>query len=407
MRLELANPLLFHVLLLGSFLVLALPASKAATRPLDRFFTDELRGIAILGIVLHHLSVHVLKDPWQLPLFQPFGTIGVALFLMLSGYGLSISWLEKGGSAFWSRRIPAILLPAAFCLLLWRGLALATGTAPPTEGFLIPFAGWGWHQLDRNYWYLPVLFLWYLAFDLSRKESTASRTVSRPVIWGMALATALIAPPGSAWTIFAFPLGVEAALRRKSLVEFLETAPNWKTLCWVPGLLLTGWGLYLASIEGIGSNRIKIALFGAALAGLSFFALFAAKRRSRLESGWILLLTPMIAGLAFHGAGIGSMSGIGGLASRIGGSASSVLFAAGIGLAWFLLRRQRARPLLGWIGGISFEIYLIHGALMYSFDPLLHRGPLEWTFWPWFAIVFLLAFAMRSGFAWILGRSRQ
>ncbi len=406
MRLELANPELFHLLLLGSFLVLAVPASKTASRPLDRFFTDELRGIAILGIVLHHLSVHVLKDPWLLPLFQPFGTIGVALFLMLSGYGISVSWLEKGGRTFWARRVPAILLPAAFCLLLWRSLAMVTGTTPPTEGFLIPFAGWGWHQLDRNYWYLPVLFLWYLAFDLSRKESAASRSISRPVIWGMALVTALIAPPGSAWTIFAFPLGVEAALRRKHLVAFLEAAPNWKTLCWVPILFLIGWGLYLASIEGIGSSRIKIALFGAALTGLSFFALFAAKRRSRLESGWILLLTPMIAGLAFHGTGIESASGLGGLASRIGGSASSALFAAGIGLSWHLLRRQRARPLLGWIGGIAFEIYLIHGALMYTFDPFLHRGPLEWMFWPWLMGVFALAFAMRVGFAWTLGKFR-
>lgn len=400
MRLELANPVLFHLLLLGSFLVLAVPASKTASRPLDRFFTDELRGIAILGIVLHHLSVHALKDPWQLPVFQPFGTIGVALFLMLSGYGLSVSWLEKGGRAFWSRRIPAIFLPAAFCLLLWFGLEAATGSSTPLQRFAISFAGWGWHQLDRNYWYLPVLFLWYLAFDLSRTESTASRTISRPVIWGMALATALIVPPGSAWTIFAFPLGVEAALRRKPLVDFLDTARNWKTLCLVPVLFLTGWGLYLASIEGIGSSRLKLALFGAALVGSVLAAMRLAKHRSWAEAGWFVVLVPSIIGVVLHGIALESLSGIGGLASRIGGSASSALFAAGIGLAWFLSRRQRARPLLGWIGGISFEIYLIHGALMYSFDPVLHRGPLEWTFWPW--LIGILAAS--KGLQWITSR---
>lgn len=400
MRIELANPVLFHVLLLGSFLVLALPKNKRPSRPLDKFFTDELRGIAILGIVLHHLSVHALNDPWQLPLFQPFGTIGVALFLMLSGYGLSVSWLEKGGRAFWSRRVPAILLPAAFCLLLWYGLAMATGTPPPTERFLIPFAGWGWHQLDRNYWYLPVLFLWYLAFDLSRKESAASRTISRPVIWGMALAMALIVPPGSAWTIFAFPLGVEAALQRRRLVDFLETAPNWKTLCLVPVLFLAGWGLYLASIDGIGSSRIKIALFGATLVGSVLAAIRLAKQRSWSEAGWFVVLVPSIIGVVLHGVAIESLSDIGGLASRIGGSASSVLFAAGIGLSWILFRRQRARPLLGWIGGLAFEIYLIHGALMYSFDPVLHRGPLEWTFWPW--LIGILAAS--KGLQWLTSR---
>lgn len=400
MRIELANPVLFHVLLLGSFLVLALPKNKTPSRPLDKFFTDELRGIAILGIVLHHLSVHALKDPWQLPLFQPFGTIGVALFLMLSGYGLSVSWLEKGGRAFWSRRVPAILLPAAFCLVLWLGLEAATGSLPPLQRFAVSFAGWGWHQLDRNYWYLPVLFLWYLAFDLSRKESAASRTISRPVIWGMALATALIVPPGSAWTIFAFPLGVEAALRRRPLVNFLETAPNWKTLCLVPVLFLAGWGLYLASIDGLGSNRIKIALFGATLVGSMLAAIRLAKHRSWSEAGWFVVLVPSIIGVTLHGIALESLSGIGGLASRIGGSASSVLFAAGIGLSWILFRRQRARPLLGWIGGIAFEIYLIHGALMYSFDPALHRGSLEWTFWPWFVGIL----AASKGLQWLTSR---
>lgn len=395
MQLELASPLLFHVLLGAAFLVLALPASKTASQPLDKSFTDELRGIAILGIVLHHLSVHTLKDPWQLPLFQPFGTIGVALFLALSGYGLSVSWIGKGGRPFWSRRIPSILVPAAFCLVLWFGLGAAIGTPVPFHRFAVSFSGWGWHQLDRNYWYLPVLFLWYLAFDFSRKETSGSRAVSRPVIWGMAIGQALVVPPGSGWSVFAFPLGVEAALRKEQLVAFLERAPDWKRLCSVVFLFLGGWGLYFASVDGIPSSRVKVVMFVATAIGSVFAAAGMAKHRSRSETAWFLVLFPSIVGAVFHGTEIHVLSGPTGLASRIGGSASSVLFAAGIGLAWALFRRRNARPLLGWIGGIAFEIYLVHGALMYSFDPVLHRGPLEWTFFPWFVGVLAMAKALQ------------
>lgn len=394
MRLELANPTLFHLLLLAAFLLLALPASRTPTRALDKFFTDELRGIAILGIVLHHLSVHVLKDPWQLPLFQPFGTIGVAAFLALSGYGLSVSWLAKGEQAFWSRRLPSIFFPATFCLVVWQGFAMAAGTAVPTKQFAISIAGWGWHQLDRNYWYLPVLFLWYLAFSLSRRGSASTRTISRSVIWGMSLATALIVPPGSAWTIFAFPLGVEAALRRKTLEALLESSPPWKSLLLAASLFLSAWGLYLASSDDLPGSGLKLTLLGTALGGMCAIVWQTSKQASRAEAKWLLLLVPMIAGLAYHGIGIESLSGTGGLASRIGGSASSALFVAGIGVSWALFRQRRPRPALGWIGSISFEIYLIHGALMYSFDPILHRGPLEWTFWPWFGCVVIASLAL-------------
>ena len=62
------------------------PRNVINSQFLDFFQTKTIRGIAILMVVLMHSSCDL-----GMRAFTPFGGIGVALFLILSGYGLTES----------------------------------------------------------------------------------------------------------------------------------------------------------------------------------------------------------------------------------------------------------------------------------------------------------------------------
>ena len=61
---------------------------------LDRSYSQIMKGMAILCVVLCHFMG---AFGGGVTLFTPLGGIGVAVFLVLSGYGLSESWKFGGG----------------------------------------------------------------------------------------------------------------------------------------------------------------------------------------------------------------------------------------------------------------------------------------------------------------------
>jgi hypothetical protein len=77
------NPVILALLVLA----IAVSCRKQTTRFLDRTQTDQLKGLAILLVVIGHLGYHAITPQAALT----FGSEGVALFLMLSGFGLTRS----------------------------------------------------------------------------------------------------------------------------------------------------------------------------------------------------------------------------------------------------------------------------------------------------------------------------
>lgn len=65
-----------------------------------------LKGVAIALIIISHVA-----GMYAIRYFTPLGGIGVALFLFLSGYGLSESVIKKDLKGFWVRRIFTVFLP--------------------------------------------------------------------------------------------------------------------------------------------------------------------------------------------------------------------------------------------------------------------------------------------------------
>jgi peptidoglycan/LPS O-acetylase OafA/YrhL len=69
---------------------------------------------------------------------------------------------------------------------------------------------------------------------------------------------------------------------------------------------------------------------------------------------------------------------------------SAILAAFAIFLLISLMLRFNLYSLfLNWIGEISFELYLLHGMLMYTFDFILFRGDISITFFIYFIFICL------------------
>lgn len=111
--------------------------------------TTTLRGIAILIILAGHVGV----SGYYCRLFNPFGGIGVALFLFLSGYGLTESFKKNGLSHFWSKKVIRIAIP----YLLWIPLYhLVIRISPLGSIYHI--------EAVPRFWFIEYLLLMYIAF---------------------------------------------------------------------------------------------------------------------------------------------------------------------------------------------------------------------------------------------------
>lgn len=90
------------ILLTFAFMVYTFPNTvKKENQYLDRDATATLRGVAIIGIILHHIALHTNYDVNTIPgislLINECGYPCTAIFFLFSGYGCWLS-LKKGVS---------------------------------------------------------------------------------------------------------------------------------------------------------------------------------------------------------------------------------------------------------------------------------------------------------------------
>lgn len=118
-------------------------------------YTNCLRGCAILLIMAGHFC-STMGVRW----ITPFGGIGVALFLFLSGFGCNESYKHKGLSSFWLKKIKRVLLPYAIVI----SLIYIISQNWDLRSYLLNITG-----LQTSYWYIAYLMKWYLVFWVATK----------------------------------------------------------------------------------------------------------------------------------------------------------------------------------------------------------------------------------------------
>ena len=121
--------------------------------------SDVLKGIAIILVVAEHVMGNYFQTSSELRNYM--GTGGVSLFLILSGYGVYLSYQQNGLNVdYWNKKINQIFLPYWITTLLF-GIYIKSSNTILLKNLLCV-------DYDRNYdgtmWYMSLLLIEYSAF---------------------------------------------------------------------------------------------------------------------------------------------------------------------------------------------------------------------------------------------------
>lgn len=190
---------------------------------MDRNYTTSIKGVSILTVVWAHSGAMLYVGGIQF-----IAGIGVALFLMCSGYGLEISNEKNGLAGFWKKRLLGVCLP--FWVVELIGL-FATGTFSIKSYlldfcFLKPATGYGW--------FMGYIVICYLIFYAVKKLVKDSRTQTL-VLFGVfaiwfVLESVFFANPDMpflrARQMLSFPAGVLLAVNKDKIERTLTKAKS-------------------------------------------------------------------------------------------------------------------------------------------------------------------------------------
>lgn len=107
--------------------------------------TNICRAVAAIIIILQHVA-----GGFGVRYLTPLGGIGVAMFLILSGYGLNESYKKKKTEGYWKTKIIRVLIPYLIVCIAVISVQLLYNLK-----MQIPY-----------YWYLDFILFWYIIFYL-------------------------------------------------------------------------------------------------------------------------------------------------------------------------------------------------------------------------------------------------
>lgn len=133
---------------------------------LSKQHTNIIKGIATLLIILSHIA-----NFKGLSVLIPLGGIGVAIFMLSSGYGLNESFQKNGLNHYFKKRVFKILIPYWMIIAIYSFLHFEDISIKSILGALIlinrlPFM-----------WFIQYILMWYLIFYFSKKLFSDTHSV--------------------------------------------------------------------------------------------------------------------------------------------------------------------------------------------------------------------------------------
>ena len=144
-------------------------------------YRKELFGVATLMILLCH-SVSIVPFPDRIGTFISYGTMGVNVFLFLSGIGLYYSFNKNGDIiAFYKKRFMRVIVPYLFIAGFWYGVKYLIMEGGRVDQFIYELSTISFWNEHKGAWFVaaiipiyiiyPVLYRW---LEKGRRKSKTS-----------------------------------------------------------------------------------------------------------------------------------------------------------------------------------------------------------------------------------------
>jgi peptidoglycan/LPS O-acetylase OafA/YrhL len=159
--------------LLGALLFLTIRTRKDNS-PMSLDTTNELKGFAILSIILAHIAYCLVNDNLFLWPLSNWAGVGVDVFFFLSGFGLMMSGLKKDLSIgkFYLKRLSKVIVPVWIFLVVFLILdKIALGISYPTGVMAKSFLGFFgtadiYKDINSPLWFITPLLFYYILFPI-------------------------------------------------------------------------------------------------------------------------------------------------------------------------------------------------------------------------------------------------
>lgn len=308
------------LLLLCAASLLSIKKAPAENRLfLSPLQTNQIRGAAILLVMLGHVWVHVAEQAASIVL----SGYAVAFFFLLSGFGLTVSAKKKPVplSTFVLHRIRRIMVPywCATAIFLALDTVLLGKTYSPAE-ILLTSIGINMSEstthIDYVRWYITLQLIWYAIFCCTVMRLPTQRALMWMWVGAVVIFFFDYYITRQGWAhIFAFPLGCVFGMHRERFHTAFEKYGRLFIAC--AGIAVIWVLFYKAALEPHAAQRLP-----------QIFCKLIDETQGVLCAAGVCLLI----------AGLGRC----GLMSR------------------FLLV----------CGSLSYELFLLHGPLLIKYNPV-------------------------------------
>jgi peptidoglycan/LPS O-acetylase OafA/YrhL len=367
-----------------------------------------MRGLGITLIILNHICYYTEPPPFLYVIWSEAGMIGVAIFLILSGYGLCISLGTKGIQNFFTNRISKILIPLILALSLLQFLYLTLTPDGGTILLALPNILFSMYSLDRKTWFIIFILFWYCLlyltyrFKLSNKQRLLFLLLVSCVIISLPQADSLAKA-----NAFSFPFGCWIGINSSWIQAKINQILNKPILIIISYLIgsFLGSGFLIWHVGKFQYNSaysiiswilpICIGISAIYLGYLYFF------KQVRFHVSSEVICSTLVIALIYlnYTSQVFDQNILGEFNIYWGfvRSFANVFFASALILLVSLtIKFQIYSLFLNFLGKISLELFLIHNTFLVHFDFFLFRLPIVIGFVLYFLMVCLLSVVFKQ-----------
>jgi peptidoglycan/LPS O-acetylase OafA/YrhL len=406
-KLQLDNPF-FDVFLVAGLIVLFFSTLRKSENDnaLSFLQTNQMKGFAIILILFNHLCYYTEPSLSLYGVWSEAGMVGVAIFLILSGYGLSISMQYKGIQGFFLKRVSRILIPIIFALGLLLLMKILLEEANQNILLEIPRLLFFMHSLDGKTWFIIFILFWYCILYLTFKFGLSNQN---KLIFLFLVSLAIVSVPQTLHlakaNAFSFPFGCWMGLNSSLIKDKISKLLQQKILIligFISGGVLLSTLLFNASVIfhfRAYSAILFIVILTVIISSLYIFYL-CYFRKIKLNLSLDLIACTLVVSILY-------LNYFGMVFELIVEEPFNIywcfvrnLFHILITLTLFLLislitKFQLYSLFFSFLGDISFELFLTHNTFLIHFDFILFRWPVAITFVIYFLFVCSLSLVLK------------